>query len=83
MSFLDDGIELGNSGCYEEAIKMFDKELEINPQDDDAWYAKGLALFYLEQYKKAIEAYYKALEIGPQSEIILAEKSNVESLLKS
>ena len=38
------GVDLGRSGKFDEAIKAFDKAIEINPKNIDAWYNKGLAL---------------------------------------
>jgi tetratricopeptide (TPR) repeat protein len=67
----------------EQAIEAYDKAIEINSQHLDAWCEKARSLCYLKRYEEAIEAYDKALEIGPQSEIILAEKNDIESLLRS
>ena len=38
------GIELGKSGCYEEALQAFDKALGLNSDVSTAWYNKGIAL---------------------------------------
>jgi tetratricopeptide (TPR) repeat protein len=60
---------LGNEfyflGKYEEAIASYDKALEINPDDDQAWNNRGSALDNLERYEEAIASYDKALEIKP------------------
>jgi tetratricopeptide (TPR) repeat protein len=49
-----------------ELIKDANKALEINPQDENAWYNKGLSLVELKKPGEAIKAYYKAIEINPQ-----------------
>jgi tetratricopeptide (TPR) repeat protein len=58
--------ELGNSN---EAIKAYEKSIEINPQSVDAWNNKELALRNLKRYNEALEAYDKAIEINPQDSI--------------
>ncbi len=52
---------------HDEAIKAYDKAIEINPQDSDAWYNKGVALDKLDKSDEAIKAYDKAIEINPQN----------------
>ena len=51
------GVALYESGNYEEAIKAYDKALEINPEYADAWYNRGIALYELgrKSYDKARE----------------------------
>jgi len=50
---------------FGEAIKFYDKFIEINSNDSKAWYDKGVALYELGVYKKAIKCYDKAIEINP------------------
>ena len=52
-------------GKLEEAIKWYDKALEIKPDFVDALYNKGLALYDLGKPEEAIKWYDKALEIKP------------------
>ncbi len=47
---------LSGQGKYDEAIKTFDKAIELNPEDADAWYNKGLVLYHQGKYDEAIEA---------------------------
>ena len=54
---------MGNSN---EAIKAYEKSIEINPQSVDAWNNKGLALVELNKFDKALETYDKAIELNPQ-----------------
>jgi tetratricopeptide (TPR) repeat protein len=50
----------------DEAIKAFDKAIEINPQNSKAWNNKGLLLSNLNKSDEAIKAFDKAIEINPQ-----------------
>lgn len=68
VSWLNQGIALGNLGKYDEAIKAFDKAIDINPQYEAAWYLKGAALNRQGMYNESIQAYDKAIEINPRNE---------------
>ena len=35
---------------HEEAIASYDKALELNPDDDQAWYNRGIVLNNLQQF---------------------------------
>src|SRR5688500_1600655 len=50
------GISLRNLGKYEEAIRYFDKALEINPNYIEVRHTKANALFKLGKYEEAINA---------------------------
>jgi tetratricopeptide (TPR) repeat protein len=52
---------------YDEAIKSYDKAIEINPHDQYIWDIKGHALIKLNKSNEAIEAFDKAIEINPQN----------------
>ena len=51
---------------YSEAIKFYDKALEINPQVLDIYYNKGISLEYLGNYPEAIKAFDKVIEESSQ-----------------
>jgi len=56
------GKALSSLGKNEEALKCYDRSLEINPNSTFGWSNKGLALYYLGKTEQAIECYSKALE---------------------
>ncbi len=56
---------LSTSGNYTGAIRMYDKVLEINPNDTFALFNKGLSYSNLGNYTGAVESYDKALAIDP------------------
>ena len=51
---------MGKLGKFDEAIKAYDKAIEIDPQHSNAWYNKGLALTKLNRQNEAIKAFEKA-----------------------
>ena len=57
------GIIVAQLGNYQEAIKCFEKAIEIRPDFAEAWYHKGVALTSLRQHQEAI----KCLNINVQS----------------
>jgi tetratricopeptide (TPR) repeat protein len=68
--YLNDGINLFNSKCYEEALVPLDKYLDKtlqHPTTDDgkAYYYKGLALDALGRYEDAKFAYSMAIHHDP------------------
>ena len=62
------GVLLGNSGKYEEAILSFNKALKINLNNEKAWYNRGFALSNLGRYQEAILSYDEALKINLNNE---------------
>jgi tetratricopeptide (TPR) repeat protein len=53
----------------DEALKCFDKALEINPQLAKAWYNRGIALDLLGKPDEAIKSFNKAKELLPYVEL--------------
>ena len=50
----------------EEALDAYNKTIELDSSYVDAYYQKGLILFYdFEKYDEAIEAYLKFVQIKP------------------
>lgn len=56
----------GNSGLTREAIKAFDKAVELNPHLVDAWYLKGDSHDLLNENDEALKAYDKVIELSPR-----------------
>ncbi len=69
-------------GKSDEAIKAYDKAIEINPQDSRSWDGKGIALSKLNKSNEARKAFDKAIEINPQDPIALNLKYNVKNQMK-
>ena len=64
-------------GEYAKAIQYYDKALEMDSKNVDAWYNKGVALDNLGKYKEAIQSYDKALEIDRKYVAAWYNKGNV------
>ena len=50
---------------YEKAVKIFDRIIELDPNNYKAFYNKGIAYFNMDEMQKALEWYFKALKIKP------------------
>jgi tetratricopeptide (TPR) repeat protein len=61
------GIIYYTSGKYDDAIKDFNRAIEISPRYTQAYNNRGVAWRNIGEYKKAIEDYSKTLEINPQN----------------
>ncbi|MFH0968771.1 MAG: tetratricopeptide repeat protein [Methanobacteriota archaeon] len=46
-AFVDDGYAQLEIEMYEDALDEFDAALDIDPEYADAWYFRGVALYYL------------------------------------
>ena len=58
------GIMASRSKNYEEAMKCFDKALELDPNVAGSWYNKGQVFMHLENYEGAMHCFVKALELN-------------------
>jgi tetratricopeptide (TPR) repeat protein len=72
----DRGLTFYNLGKYKEAIKSFDKALDIDPRDATILSNKGASLNNLGKYKDAIKCLDKALEIEPNNAGAWLNKGN-------
>ncbi len=76
---------------HEEAIKTYDKGIEVNSLDKDVWYLwflKGQVFDELGKYHEAIDAYNKAIVLNPNNSIgstlvINAKEEDLKKLNKS
>lgn len=75
--FLAQGLLYWFAEEYTKAIASYDKALEITPDDDEAWYNRGIALRKLGRLEDAIASFDKALEIKPDKHIAWYNRGNV------
>ena len=67
MAWTGKGMALNALNKSDEAIKAYDKAIEIDPQKSEAWNNKGVALDNLNKPDEAIKAFENAIEINPQN----------------
>jgi len=49
---------------FEQALECFNKSLELDPQFEEAWQGKSVALYNLRRYQDALQSVDRALEIN-------------------
>ena len=76
------GFSLDSLGRHEEALRCFDKALELDPRDAAVWNNKGTSLGSLGRHEEAIRCYDKALELDPQHTSAWYNKGTVFSGLR-
>ena len=62
------GQELFSNGSMEEAVKAYDKAIELDPQYGWAWGGKATALSILGRHNESLEAYDKAIDTWPAND---------------
>src|SRR5664279_3321403 len=50
---------------YAKALRLFDRAIQVNPDDAEAFCSCGNALYVLQQYQAAVESYDKAILLKP------------------
>jgi tetratricopeptide (TPR) repeat protein len=75
-NFILEGISLIESEQYGEAINYFNRIININKNDEDAWGLKGRCLLNMRQYEEAIDCFNKITEINKNNEDAWLGKGN-------
>lgn len=57
------GLALRLLGKYDEAIPVYDRAIELDPQDVNNWYYKGLSLLKSGKYEESIKIFDKAIKL--------------------
>lgn len=65
--WIDKGIELRSFGRDDDAIAIYDKLLENDPNDANVWNHKGATLRAIGKIQEAIKCYDKAKELEEKS----------------
>lgn len=65
-SYMDIAYQKAQEGNYRLALKYYDKAIDAEPQNADAYYHRGNIKYDLKDYKGAINDCGKALNIDPQ-----------------
>ena len=59
------GTTLQQQGRYEEALKVFDKAIQLSPDDAELWRQMGDILVQQQRYDQALPSYQHALKLNP------------------
>ena len=62
---------------YEEAIKYFNKVIELNPNNEKAYFNRGLSKAYLQIYEESLKDFDISIKLNPNIDKTYLEKSNV------
>jgi outer membrane protein OmpA-like peptidoglycan-associated protein len=65
IPLFEQAVEKGVVGQYEEAIKLLNRALDIDPKYAEAWLLLGNQQLALEQYADAADSYQQCLELNP------------------
>jgi len=78
MSWYQEGLKNSNAGNYSEAIRCYNKALDMNPNMSDAWYNLGIAYEKEKKKTEAMECYQKAAQLGNKhaQELLALRKGN-------
>ena len=76
---IEEGKKLTGLGKYSEAIKNYEKAIEIKPDSFDTWYEMGNTLYAQGVYARSQYCYEKALEIIPDNKVALKAKEKAQA----
>ena len=65
-AYYNRGVTYGKFGNYQQAIKDYNKVIELNPQYAKTYYNRGVTYGSFGNYQQAIKDYNKAIELNPQ-----------------
>jgi tetratricopeptide (TPR) repeat protein len=82
IEWLDRGSKFMLDNDVDRAIYCFNKAIEINPQNPDAWFAYANALHMMGKLEDSLECYKRSLEIRPKKSEVWYNMGNVFMDLK-
>jgi len=78
---VDKGVDLLYHSRNEEALAVFEKAIEYNPENFEAYYYKGNCLANKKKYQDAINAYDHAIQYNPKYALAFANRGNMKFYL--
>lgn len=67
---------------YEEAVKNYDKAIELNPKDATIYRRRGFARLNLDRYEEAMKDFNKAIHLNPMDAVTYRGRGFAETNLK-
>jgi tetratricopeptide (TPR) repeat protein len=64
--FYEQGLEQAQAGKFDEAIKLFSKSIELQPEDYYSWYNRGIAKSMLNNYEDALFDFEQTVKLAPE-----------------
>jgi len=64
---------------YEEAVRLYSKAIELNPTYYQAWFNRGLAYEWMDDFKNARKDYQQSLSINPNYEKAINNLNNLDA----
>lgn len=74
IDWAENGYAHANSGKYEQAIKDFDKVIELDAKDFNAYYNRGTAYAQLRRYPQALQDFNSAVALKPAFAPVLMKR---------
>ena len=63
-----DGSDFYDQGKLEESVACYNESLRLNPEDEVAWFNKGLSLYELDNYKESVLCFEHVIRLNPEEE---------------
>lgn len=64
-SFYEQGLEKAQAGEIDEAIALFSKSIELQPEDYFSWYNRGIARSMVHEYEAALPDFEQVVKLAP------------------
>jgi tetratricopeptide (TPR) repeat protein len=65
-TYYEKGLEKAQLGQFEEAIKLFSKSIELQPEDYFSWYNRGIAKNRLGLYEESLSDFNQTIKLAPE-----------------
>jgi tetratricopeptide (TPR) repeat protein len=65
-TYYEKGLEKAQLGQFEEAIKLFNKSIELQPEDYFSWYNRGIAKNKLGLYEESLSDFNQTINLAPE-----------------
>jgi tetratricopeptide (TPR) repeat protein len=83
IAYFNLGLDTGDQGQFEQAVKDFRKVVVLKPGSYSAFFAQGVIYFHEEKHDKAIEEMSKAIALDPDADVAYVARGVVYTKEKS